>query len=106
MQMCISYCQLLVGTVTSLHGLLQTPHRFQVSFLSSGPYFIYNIETKLTDLKNNNLKVALGSFSSCLATTLTGQTFIFCMLNVKVSVKKLQDFYKFPIHRLKGLKVL
>lgn len=109
MQRRISYYQLLVGTVTFLHGLLQTPHHFQVSFLSSGdcsPYFTYNIETKLTDFKNNVLKAALGSFSSCEATTLTGQTFIFCMLNIKVSLKKLQDFHKSSVHRLGGLKVL
>ena len=109
MQTRISYCQLLVGTVTSLHGLLQTPHCFQVSFLSSGdcsPYFTYNIETKLTDFKNNILKATLGHFFSCVAKTLTGQTFIFCMLNTKVSLKKRQDFHKSSIHRLEGLKVL
>lgn len=84
-------------------------HHFQISFLSLSDcslYSIYNIETKLTDIKNNILKAALGSFSSCVNATLTGQTHIFCMLNIKVSLKKLQDFHKSSIHRLKGLKVL
>lgn len=109
MQMCISSCQLLVGTVTSLHGLLQIPHLFQVSFLSSGdcsPCFTYNVETKLTDFKNNILKAALGSFSSSVFSTPTGQTFIFYMLNIKVFLKNLRDFHKSSIHRLEELKVL
>lgn len=88
-------------------GYYKCPTTFR--YLSSGdcsPYFTYHIETKLRDFENNILNAALGIFSSCVATTLTGQTFIFCMLNIKASLKKLQTFQKSSIHRAEGLKVL
>lgn len=61
MQMCISYCQLKLCSNWNCElsaGVtegFQIPHHFQVSFSSlgdCGPYFICNIETKLTEFNN------------------------------------------------------
>lgn len=57
-----------------------------------------------TDFKNNSLKAALGSVSNCAVTTLTGETFVFYMVNIKVSLRKFQDFYRSSIHRLERLE--
>lgn len=38
------------------------------------------------------------------AETLTSKTFVFYMVNIKVSLRRLQDFHKSSIHRLEGLE--